>query len=89
MPVEPLHGTFWRPDLSFDAQRVLFSFHPANEKNFHLYEINIDGSGFRQITQGIYDDVDPIYLPDEEQDAAAEKIPLLSGVIVCSSNQLP
>ncbi|MHC4521131.1 MAG: LamG-like jellyroll fold domain-containing protein, partial [Planctomycetota bacterium] len=66
MPVEPLHGTFWRPDLSFDAQRVLFSFHPANEKNFHLYEINVDGSGLRQITDGIYDDVDPIYLPDDE-----------------------
>lgn len=66
MPVEPLHGTFWRPDLSFDAKRVLFSFHPANEKNFHLYEINIDGSGLRQISGGIYDDVDPIYLPDDE-----------------------
>lgn len=66
MPVEPLHGTFWRPDLSFDAQRVLVSFHPANEKNFHLYEINIDGSGLRQITAGIYDDVDPIYLPDDK-----------------------
>ncbi len=66
MPVEPLHGAFWRPDLSFDAKRVLFSFHPANEKNFHLYEINIDGSGMRQITEGIYDDVDPIYLPDDE-----------------------
>jgi len=64
MPHEPLHGTFWRPDLSFDAQRVLVSLHPANEKNFHLYEINIDGSGLRQITAGIYDDVDPIYLPD-------------------------
>jgi len=66
MPHEPLHGTFWRPDLSFDARRVLVSFHPANEKNFHIYEISIDGSGFRQVTQGIYDDVDPIYLPDEE-----------------------
>ncbi len=66
MPVEPLHGTFWRPDLSFDAQRVLFSFHPANEKTFHLYEIHIDGSGLRQITGGIYDDVDPVYLPDDK-----------------------
>ncbi len=66
MPVEPLHGTFWRPDLSFDGQRVLFSFHPANEKNFHLYEVGIDGTGLRQLTSGIYDDVDPIYLPDDE-----------------------
>ncbi len=64
MPQEPLHGTFWRPDLSFDAKRVLVSFKPANEKNFHLYEINSDGTGLRQITHGIYDDVDPIYLPD-------------------------
>lgn len=66
MPQTPLHGTFWRPDLSFDAKRVLVSFHPANEKNFHIYEINIDGTGLRQITAGIYDDVDPIYLPDDE-----------------------
>ncbi len=65
MPVEPLHGTFWRPDLSFDARRVVFSFHPANEKAFHLYEIGIDGSGLRQITDSIYDDVDPVYLPDD------------------------
>ncbi|MCF7974894.1 MAG: hypothetical protein K9N55_13830 [Phycisphaerae bacterium] len=65
-PKEPLHGTFWRPDVSFDAQRVLFSFKPANEKNFHLYEMNIDGTGFRQITDGLYDDVDPIYLSDGE-----------------------
>jgi concanavalin A-like lectin/glucanase superfamily protein/hydrazine synthase alpha subunit-like protein len=66
MPQEPLHGTFWRPDLSFDGKKVLFSFKPANEKNFHLYEINVDGTGLRQITDGIYDDVDPIYLPDGE-----------------------
>jgi len=66
MPQPPLHGTFWRPDLSFDARRVLVSFHPANEKNFHIYEINIDGSGLRQITDGIYDDVDPIYLADDK-----------------------
>jgi hypothetical protein len=64
MPKEPLHGSFWRPDLSFDAKRVLVSFKPHNEKNFHIYEINIDGSGERQLTGGIFDDIDPIYLPD-------------------------
>lgn len=63
MPQEPLHGSFWRPDVSFDGQRVLFCFKPHNEKSFHLYEINADGSGFTQLTDGIYDDVDPIYLP--------------------------
>lgn len=64
MPQPPLHGAFWRPDLSWDAEKVLFCFHPHNEKSFHLYEINIDGSGLRQLTDGPYDDLDPIYLPD-------------------------
>ena len=64
MPQSPLHGSFWRPDLSWDAQQVLFCFQPHNEKSFHLYEINIDGSGLKQLTDGPYDDLDPIYLPD-------------------------
>ncbi len=65
MPQEPLHGTFWRPDVSFDGQRVLFCFQPHNEKSFHLYEINADGTGLIQLTDSPYDDLDPIYLPDE------------------------
>jgi len=60
----PGPGSFWRPELSFDAQRVLFCFKPHDEKSFHLYEINLDGSGLRQLTDGDYDDIDPIYLPD-------------------------
>ncbi|MEN6496309.1 MAG: LamG-like jellyroll fold domain-containing protein [Thermoguttaceae bacterium] len=64
MPQAPLHGSFWRPDLSYDAQKVLFCFKPHNEKSFHLYEINVDGTGLVQLTDGIYDDLDPIYLPD-------------------------
>jgi len=64
-PQPPLHGSFWRPDLSYDAQRVVFCFKPHNEKSFHLYEVNVDGSGLVQLTDGIYDDLDPIYLPDD------------------------
>jgi hypothetical protein len=61
-PEQP--GSFWRPDLSFDGQRILFCFKPHHEKSFHLYEMNVDGTGLRQLTFGDYDDVDPIYLPD-------------------------
>jgi len=57
-------GSFWRPDLSFDARRVLFCYKPHDEKSFHLYEINLDGSGLRQLTDSDYDDIDPIYVPD-------------------------
>ena len=64
MPQAPLHGSFWRPDLSFDAKRVLFCFKPHNEKAFHIYEIGLDGTGLRQITSGMFDDFDPVYLPD-------------------------
>lgn len=64
MPQPPLHGSFWRPDLSFDGEKVLFCFKPHNEKTFHLYEIKVDGTGLRQLTHGPSDDLDPIYLPD-------------------------
>jgi len=64
MPQAPLHGSFWRPDVSFDGKRVVFCFKPHNEKSFHLYEIGVDGSNLVQLTDGIYDDFDPVYLPD-------------------------
>ena len=57
-------ASFWRPDLSFDATKVLFCMKLHDEKSFRLYEINIDGTGLRQLTFSDYDDLDPIYLPD-------------------------
>jgi len=57
-------GSFWRPDLSFDAKKVLFCYKRHDEKSFHLYEINFDGTKLRQLTYGDYDDLDPLYLPD-------------------------
>ena len=65
-PWGPLAGSFWRPDVSWDGRKVLFCFKPHNEKSFHLYEINADGSGLVQLTDGPYDDLDPVYLPDGE-----------------------
>ena len=57
-------GSFWRPDVSFDGRRVLFCYKAADEKSFHLHEINVDGTGHQQLTFSDYDDLDPIYLPD-------------------------
>ena len=65
-PEPELPGSFWRPDVSYDGKRVLFCFKPCNEKAFHLYEINVDGTGLTQLTDGNFDDLDPIYLPDDE-----------------------
>jgi hypothetical protein len=64
MPQLPLHGSFWRPDLSYDGKKVVFCYKPHNEKAFHLYEIHVDGTSLVQLTEGIFDDFDPIYLPD-------------------------
>ncbi|MBN1854125.1 MAG: hypothetical protein JW829_15465, partial [Pirellulales bacterium] len=61
-PMKP--GSYWRPDVSWDGQRILFCFKPCDESSFHLYEINTDGSGLQQLTDGPYDDLDPIYEPD-------------------------
>ncbi|MDO4629898.1 MAG: hypothetical protein Q4C70_12000 [Planctomycetia bacterium] len=56
-------GSFWRPDVSFDAKKILFSHRLPGEKSFHLFEMNADGSGLKQLTVGDYDDLDPIYTP--------------------------
>ncbi len=56
-------GSYWRPDLSFDARRVLFCYKPAGGPAFHLYEVGVDGAGLRQLSDGPFDDLDPIHLP--------------------------
>ncbi|MBM4042586.1 MAG: hypothetical protein FJ290_29205, partial [Planctomycetes bacterium] len=35
-----------------------------DDMKYHIYEINADGTGLRQLTKGRYDDFDPRYLPD-------------------------
>lgn len=57
-------GAVLRPDISFDGKKLLFSFKAEDEQNYHIYEMNIDGSGVKQLTFGNYDDNDPIYLQD-------------------------
>ncbi len=38
--------------------------HGGEERYLHIYEINVDGTGLRQLTDGRYDDLMPAYLPD-------------------------
>jgi hypothetical protein len=55
------------PDISFDGTRVLFSMRTDRTDEYHIYEINPDGTGLTQLTfgQGI-SDIDPVYLPSGE-----------------------
>ena len=57
-------GAVRDPQVHYDGRKVLFSYRKGGTAQFHLYEINLDGTGLAQLTDGIYDDVEPAYLPD-------------------------
>jgi hypothetical protein len=57
-------GSVRDPEVHYDAQKVLFSHRPAGTDHYHLCEINLDGTGYRQLTSGPFDDYEPAYLPD-------------------------
>ena len=52
------------PVVHYEAQKILFSYRPGTTEHFHLYEIDIDGTNLRQLTDGPFDDIEPCYLPD-------------------------
>ncbi|HUS71556.1 MAG TPA: hypothetical protein VMY06_00710 [Sedimentisphaerales bacterium] len=58
-------GTVRDPQVHYDGSKILFSYRKGGTENFHLYEINADGSGLKQLTNGTYDDIEPTYLPDD------------------------
>ena len=53
------------PKVGYDGRRILFSMCPEGETFFHIFEMNADGSGLKQLTFGDVDDVCPCYLPDD------------------------
>ncbi|MBN2291430.1 MAG: hypothetical protein JXM70_03335 [Pirellulales bacterium] len=57
-------GGYRDPRVHYDGGKILFSYRKGGTHHYHLCEINIDGSDFRQLTFGKRDDVDPVYLPD-------------------------
>jgi len=78
-------GAFLSPDLSYDGKTILFAYTQAKafekyrgkeayewspEVSYHVFKVNIDGSGptapwgLTQLTDGPWDDFDPCFLPD-------------------------
>jgi hypothetical protein len=49
---------------SFDAQTLFFSMREGDDDHWNIYEIGVDGSGFRRITDGPFHDFAPAELPD-------------------------
>ena len=65
-------GGFLSPDLSFDGKTILFAYTEAEptryewteKSTFHIFRVNVDGSGLVQLTDGPVNDFDPCWLPD-------------------------
>lgn len=59
-------GRIRDPNVYFDGQRIVFALRKNIRDNYHLYEVNADGTGFKTLTsaQGVFD-IDPLYLPDD------------------------
>jgi len=70
--VADAQGAVRDPQVHYDGHKILFSYRRGGTDTFHLYEINVDGSGLKQITDGPYDDLEPTYVPD-------------GGIIFCST----
>ncbi len=51
------------PRTSFDGARVLFAGKKTSESPWQIWEMNVDGSGARQVTQCSGDCLKPAYLP--------------------------
>lgn len=75
-PGTPGHGVYTHPELSWDAKKALFCFKGEENGSTSIYEVNIDGTGLRRVTDptsacAIYKgaksgqhDIAPAYLPD-------------------------
>ncbi|NNJ85760.1 MAG: hypothetical protein HKP20_01200, partial [Akkermansiaceae bacterium] len=59
------HGHLRDPEVSTDGKRIVFSMRRKANDDYHIFEINHDGTNLRQLTSatGVFD-IDPCYLPD-------------------------
>jgi hypothetical protein len=69
--IDDPEGTIRDPQVHYDGRKIIFSYRNGDSEHFHLYEINTDGTGLRQLTSGPFNDIEPTYLPD-------------GGIVFCS-----
>jgi len=59
-------GIIRDPEVYFDGGKIIFSMRYNIEDDYHIYEINTDGTGLKQLTSAAgVSDIDPLYLPDD------------------------
>ncbi|MCP4510621.1 MAG: hypothetical protein GY826_29955, partial [Fuerstiella sp.] len=52
------------PEISYDAKKILFAGKKTEQDEWNVWEMNIDGSGKRQITKDMGEVCSPCYLAD-------------------------
>ncbi|OHB86120.1 MAG: hypothetical protein A2V98_19215, partial [Planctomycetes bacterium RBG_16_64_12] len=58
-------GVYRDPDLSWDAERLVFALRPGPDATTSLYQIGIDGRGLNRLTASDqHHDITPAWLPD-------------------------
>ena len=65
-------GGFLSPELSYDGKTILFAwtegertkYRWTEHSTYHIFQVNVDGTGLRQLTDGVWDDFDPCWLPN-------------------------
>ncbi len=63
-------GTFISPDLSWDGKTILFAWSSGDttkwspKTRFSIFKVGVDGSGLARLTDGGFDDFDPVWLPN-------------------------
>jgi hypothetical protein len=65
-------GVFVSPELSYDGKTIYFAYSQGMGKNlewtrqssYHIFKVNVDGSGLVQLTDGPWNDFDPCVLPN-------------------------
>ena len=73
-------GVVRDPEVHFSGQRIVFSMRTNAADSYHLYEINADGTGLRQLTFARdVDDLDPLYLPDDSVVFSSTREPKYCG----------
>ena len=59
-------GSIRDPQVHYDGRTILFAWRKGGGDHHHLYEVQSDGTGLRQVTDGPWDDIEPTYLPNDE-----------------------
>lgn len=68
-------GAFLSPELSYDGKTILFAWSDSTSRCYHIFKVNLDGTGLIQLTDGVsvernflqnsnHNDFDPVWLPN-------------------------